>query len=75
MKACRTCDFWRAVEKHLDRDDPATMGQKVQLGECRRNPPSPVVVKAGNGESPQINGQWALVASDEFCGEWQTTYN
>jgi hypothetical protein len=63
------------MEQFLDRDDPATMGQKVELGECRRNPPNPVVVKVEDGAGPTISGRWALVASDEFCGEWQTTYN
>ena len=45
------------------------MGQKVELGLCRRYAPQPGTTLNG-AESP-----WPKVASDEWCGEWQPDNN
>ena len=73
MKGCRNCTTWDALEEFLDRIDPATQGQKVQIGQCRRYAPQPLTPeaasKAGNGEA-RWNSFWPRVASDDWCGEW-----
>ena len=70
MKGCRSCKGWQSREEFLDREDPATNGQKVQMGVCRRYAPHPTV----GGET--VNGnpaeaQWPSVPSDAWCSEWE----
>lgn len=67
MKGCRNCKNWQPLDEHLDRIDPATAGQKVQIGVCRRYAPRPVEAAAGTeaGEA-----RWPRAASDDWCGEW-----
>lgn len=72
MKGCRSCTHWQNLEEELDRIDPATNGQKVRIGLCRRFAPRPATVMAGEGERPgQGEARWARVASDDWCGEWE----
>lgn len=76
MKGCRNCRHWQAQEVHLDRIDPATAGQKVQVGACRRYAPHPRIggndggVPSGSETCP-----WPRVASDDWCGEWEPTFS
>jgi hypothetical protein len=69
MKGCRNCTNWLGIDEHLDRIDPATSGQKVQIGQCRRYAPKPKAPAGANGAS---NGDaaWPRTASDDWCGEW-----
>lgn len=64
MKGCRTCTYWLAIGEFLERIDPATANQKVQLGQCRRYAPRPASEAAG------CESRWPRVASDDWCGEW-----
>ncbi len=78
MKGCRNCTTWDALEEFLDRIDPATQGQKVQIGLCRRYAPQPLTPEAasaaGEGEA-SWNGFWPRVASDDWCGEWNPQFD
>ncbi len=49
MKGCRSCTYWDGLGKKLDREDPRLMGQKVELGLCRRYAPQPGASTLGNG--------------------------
>jgi hypothetical protein len=72
MKGCRSCKNWVGVEEYLDRDDPAAVNTKVQMGACRRYAPQPHSITGPAGaEAPRIGSFWPLVASDEWCGEWE----
>ena len=78
MKNCRSCDFWVGVEEYLDRDDPNVVGQKVQMGQCRRYAPRPSTLEWTAKleiEPPKTVGVWPAVPSDFLCGEWLKTYN
>lgn len=67
MKCCRRCCYWQGIGEPLDRDDPLIVGQKVELGLCRRYAPQPGTADAtGDGR----DSLWPNVASDEWCGEW-----
>ena len=71
MKGCRNCANWQALEEFLDRLDPATKDQKVQIGRCKRYAPRPLTPGAGaNGAEPDRESCWPRVASDDWCGEW-----
>ncbi len=72
MKGCRNCKNWTATEEYLDRDDPAVIGTKVQMGTCHRHAPfaATVTITAGEAE-PRVEGRWPLVASDAWCGDWE----
>jgi len=73
MKGCRNCTSWQGVGEYLDREDPATAGQKVQMGLCRRHAPRPgtrLTSDTEAGASP-----WPQVASDDWCGEWEPKIN
>jgi hypothetical protein len=71
MKGCRRCTYWHGLGELLDRDDPAIVGRKVELGLCRRYAPKPgtdaQTAQTGNGQ----DCFWPKVASDDWCGEWQ----
>jgi len=67
MKGCRNCKNWQALDEHLDRIDPATAGQPVQVGICRRYAPRPS--ETGTTGEP-LDARWPRVASDDWCGEW-----
>ena len=71
MKGCRRCTYWQGVGQHLDRDDPAIMGQKVEYGLCRRYAPQPGTNPAASDLGDGLESPWPKVASDEWCGEWQ----
>jgi hypothetical protein len=73
MKGCRSCRSWQAREKFLDRDDPATNGQKVQMGDCRRYAPRPGLGNAGAAADP-AEAQWPSVPSDAWCSEWEPNF-
>ncbi len=83
MKGCRTCSNWQATEDFLDRIDPATKDQKVQLGFCRRYAPRPVTAESDAGTSrddsgrdgPEIGCHWPKVGSDDWCGEWDPKFS
>ncbi len=83
MKSCRNCSNWQATEEFLDRIDPATSGQKVQLGFCRRYAPHPVTPEtgadiSGGGSGPNgsiFSSHWPKVASDDWCGEWDPPFS
>lgn len=74
MKGCRSCNNWQAQGTFLDREDPATAGQKAELGLCRRYAPRPTVAPApsegDSGAGSEVAARWPLVASDDWCGEW-----
>ncbi len=75
MKGCRNCRNWVGVEEYLDRDDPAVVNAKVQLGSCRRYAPRPHAnERPAGGTPPRIESHWPLVASDEWCGEWEPEF-
>ena len=52
MKGCRSCKNWVAIEEYLDRDDPAVVNAKVQLGACRRYAPGPHANERPAGGTP-----------------------
>lgn len=70
MKGCRSCKSWQSREEFLDRDDPATNGQKVQMGVCRRYAPHPTA-GGGSAEGKTVDAKWPSVPSDAWCGEWE----
>lgn len=74
MKGCRKCNNWQGSGEHLDRLDPATAGQKAELGLCRRYAPRPVnnaVSEAKDaGTAERLVARWPVAASDDWCGEW-----
>lgn len=75
MKGCRSCHHWQEQDQFLDRIDPATANQKVQIGRCRRYAPRPNIVPAASGgDSAAVNGLWPQVASDDWCGEWEPEF-
>ena len=41
--------YWDGLGKKLDREDPRLMGQKVELGLCRRYAPQPGAKLQANG--------------------------
>ena len=83
MKGCRSCSCWQALEEFLDRIDPATQDKKAQLGLCKRYAPRPLTPEAGagavggeqGGAAPRWNTFWPLVASDDWCGEWDPQFD
>lgn len=89
MKGCRNCKQWQALEKFLDRIDPATQDQKVEIGLCRRYAPHPLTPEPGpvGGEvGGEVDGEvsgagsrwdtfWPRVASDDWCGEWDPKFD
>ncbi len=73
MKGCRNCTTWDALEEFLDRIDPATQGQKVQIGQCRRYAPRPLTPETAStaaSGTARWDSFWPRVASDDWCGEW-----
>ncbi|RMD65014.1 MAG: hypothetical protein D6826_01040 [Alphaproteobacteria bacterium] len=74
MKGCRNCNHWDALDEYLDRDDPATAGQKVRIGLCRRYAPRPSVAPPGTDTGPGAS-LWARVNSDDWCGEWDPKFS
>jgi hypothetical protein len=72
MKGCRSCRFWSALEEYLDRIDPNTTDQKVQIGTCQRHAPPPVTLEVGekSGET-KAESFWPRVDSDSWCGDWE----
>ncbi len=71
MKGCRNCTNWQALDEFLDRIDPATRGQKTQMGRCRRYAPRPLTPDSFAGDTePRWDTFWPRVASDDWCGEW-----
>jgi hypothetical protein len=76
MKGCRNCVNWQSLDEFLDRVDPATNNQKVQLGRCRRYAPHPLTPDAGaNGAESDWESHWPRVASDDWCGEWDPQFD
>ncbi len=76
MKGCRNCVNWQALEEFLDRVDPATKDQKVQVGRCKRYAPRPLMPGAdANGAEPDGDSRWPRVASDDWCGEWDPQFD
>ncbi len=85
MKGCRNCKLWQALEEFLDRIDPATQDQKVEIGLCRRYAPRPLTPEPGalggevGGEvgsaEPRWDSFWPRVASDDWCGEWDPKFD
>lgn len=71
MKGCRRCTYWQGIGEELDRDDPAIVGRKVEVGLCRRYAPHPGAVAPTNGAEGAGDQLWPKVASDEWCGEWE----
>lgn len=70
MSNCRFCRHWFAIEEHLDREDPLLVGQKVQLGNCRRYAPRPASLSStASAEDKRVESFWPLVGSDDRCGE------
>ena len=70
MKGCRSCKAWQSREEFLDREDPATNNQKVQMGVCRRYAPHPTVGSGAAGGNA-AEAQWPSVPSDAWCSEWE----
>jgi hypothetical protein len=63
------------MEEFLDRVDPATKDQKVQIGRCKRYAPRPLIPGAdANGTVPDQDSCWPRVASDDWCGEWDPQF-
>ena len=77
MKGCRNCTNWDGIDEYLDRIDPATAGQKVQIGVCRRYAPRPGAIATGNGsdQAQRLDSRWPLANSDDWCGEWDPKYD
>jgi hypothetical protein len=75
MKGCRSCRNWTGIDEFLDRDDPAIVNTKVQLGNCRRYAPQPLSFDTTTGETPRAQAAWPLAASDEWCGEWEPAFD
>lgn len=70
MKGCRGCKSWQSREEFLERDDPATNNQKVQMGVCRRYAPRPAI-EGGLVNGNPAEAHWPSVPSDAWCGEWE----
>ncbi len=76
MKGCRSCANWQSLEEFLDRADPATKNQKVQIGRCKRYAPRPLPPGAGaDAAVPDQDSCWPRVASDDWCGEWDPQFD
>ena len=77
MKGCRNCKLWQELEEFLDRIDPATQDQKVQIGLCRRYAPRPLTPEPSEvgGAEPRWDTFWPRVASDDWCGEWDPEFD
>ncbi len=76
MKGCRNCGNWQSLDEFLDRVDPATKNQKVQIGRCKRYAPRPLTPDGGpNGGEPAWDSYWPRVASDDWCGEWDPQFD
>ncbi len=82
MKGCRNCKQWQALEEFLDRIDPATQDQKVEIGLCRRYAPHPLTPEPGGEVDGEVSGAgsrwdtfWPRVASDDWCGEWDPKFD
>lgn len=75
MKGCRNCTNWDSFDEHLDRIDPATSGQKVQIGLCKRYAPQPLTHEAGNAIATTLESTWPRVPSDSWCGEWNPKFD
>ncbi len=76
MKSCRSCSNWSALEEFLDRIDPSTNGKKAQVGLCKRYAPRPIILETGPGDAANhTSGQWPRVASDDWCGEWNSQFS
>ena len=77
MKGCRNCVNWDAIDEYLDRIDPATANQKVQVGVCRRYAPRPGAVTLTNGSDadPRLDSRWPIANSDDWCGEWDPKFD
>ena len=75
MKGCRNCRHWQGQEVFLDRIDPATANQKVQVGACRRYAPHPGAMGSGAGAPGAEVSPWPRVASDDWCGEWEPQFS
>jgi hypothetical protein len=73
MKGCRGCKSWQSREEFLDREDPATKGQKVQMGACRRYAPHPAVA-TGTVDGNPAEALWPSVPSDAWCSEWEPDF-
>lgn len=75
MKGCRSCNHWQNQEVDVDRIDPATANQKVQLGICRRYAPRPGMASGPKGAGDSDSSPWPQVASDDWCGEWEPDFH
>jgi hypothetical protein len=86
MKGCRNCKQWQALEEFLDRIDPATQDQKVEIGLCRRYAPHPLTPEPDGEVGGEVDGEvsgagsrwdtfWPRVASDDWCGEWDPKFD
>jgi hypothetical protein len=76
MKGCGSCGYWGGIGQYLDRDDPHLMGQKVQIGACRRSAPPVLTVQVEGGHKDiQLQTVWPTTASDDWCGEWIPNYS
>ncbi len=74
MKGCRSCSYWQNLEIEVDRIDPATANQKVQLGVCRRHAPRPGTTAAASSDGVETM-PWPRVASDDWCGDWEPHFS
>ena len=75
MKACGRCGFWGGNGERLERDDPNLLGQKVELGSCRRSAPQVVTRQLeGAYEELRLQTVWPTTGSDDWCGEWIPDY-
>ncbi len=70
MRQCRKCNHWTGLGEKLDRDDPMIVGEKVEMGICRRHAPRP-----GDANAIGDGGLWPHVASDDWCGEWEPDFH
>ncbi len=75
MKGCRSCRNWTGTGEQLDRDDPAAINIKVELGICRRYAPEPIAIDISKGTvEPKVECFWPTVPSDAWCGEWEPEF-
>ncbi len=62
-EGCAGCAWWSpepgAAESPLDL--------MRRLGECRRNPPTPLESAHSDG----ILSEWPITRADNWCGEWR----
>ena len=77
MKGCRNCVNWEGIDEYLDRIDPATAGQKAQVGVCRRYAPRAATVAPGPDldTGQRLESRWPMAASDDWCGEWDPKFD